>query len=129
MDPALQQQLAEYLKAFLASAKQGAAFVTEQAPLVVQEKIVYGRAVETALLVIAIGAIVGCVKVFRWGWAYESNNWADDSGPAAWISSLVGGALLSIWATYQLTVVAQVWFAPRLYILEWAMSMTRTVAK
>lgn len=122
MSEQLQQQLAEYLKAILTAAQSGANFVTQQAPLVVQEKIAYGRVMETLWFV---GVIV-CLSPIVWLSIryFKDAVKASDDGPV-FLLNIIGivGSLAAIWFAAQ--SAALVWFAPRLYILEWAMSLVK----
>jgi hypothetical protein len=122
----LQQQLAEYLKAIATTAEKGAGFVIEQAPLVVQEKIAYGRVVETATLVAALAGAVALYRFTRWSWTQAV---ADDfDNPLYFLGGIVGAVgvtVAAIGSVGQFNAVAMVWFAPRLYILEWALSLIK----
>jgi hypothetical protein len=122
MDPALQQQLAEYLKAILATAQSGAAFVSEQAPLVVQERLVYGRITETLFVVLMCSLFipVGMAWWNRRRWE-EGCNYGDKGSPTVAITLLT--CIVSFLVFMSSTNFVKVWFAPRLYVLEWAMGM------
>ena len=133
MNEQLQQQLAEYLKAIASTAQQGASFVMEQAPLVVQEKIALGRVTLTAWMVLCV---VACVPLVRFGMSHWGRARAicKEQGDAYYRDEevphgLAGGLSVAcgcacvIAALALIEPVATVWFAPRLYILEWAMGL------
>lgn len=132
MDPALQQQLAAYIKAILATAQSGAAFVAEQAPLVVQEKIAYGRLlfpVEAIGFAIA-GVVLARLSVKFYRIASESGGrygdiWPERKGGLLNMLTACGACLCSVFALMSAETAMQVWFAPRLYILEWALSLVK----
>lgn len=123
MDPALQQQLAEYLKAMLDTAKSGASFVADQAPLVVQEKIAYGRIMEPLMLACGLGLVWFGFFLCRKGKPYMAE------GHGAFIPLFMGGGISVILGGIVIAVQANatvlVWAAPRLYVLEWAMSLVK----
>lgn len=131
MDPAVQQQLAEYLKAILATAKSGAAFVQEQAPLVVQEKIAYARALYT---IEAIAAVIGCVVLSRYAVKFyriasaagggSCDIWPERQGGLLNVVCVVGAIACGLIAISATETATQVWVAPRLYILEWATQLS-----
>lgn len=134
MNDQLQAQIAEYLKAILATAKDGAAFVADQAPLVVQEKIAYGRAYETTFIVLfMLGIVVGgtlAVRAARRLPAYEALSYHEKDGQCfAIFPPLIGGGAMALWGVMgfgmNIGTTLQVWFAPRLYILEWALSLVK----
>lgn len=131
MDPKLQQQLAEYLKEFVGAVKAGGEFALQQAPLVVQEKIAYGRA-STAITLLMSIAILGAVArsapaVGRLITA------ADRDGDAAKMAGAVIATVVMLVAGFVSAIVffgtyedaLKVWFAPRLYILEWVASLVK----
>jgi hypothetical protein len=122
MNDELQKQLADYLAAIASSAKAGSQFVIEQAPLVVQEKIAYGRVVDTCWLVFFVAATVALVwlglKVWR----------MDECEPPAIVLWLVA-AFVGVLSMVQLNETFQVWFAPRLYIIEWVTALIGKVSK
>jgi hypothetical protein len=126
MNEQLQKQLAEYLAALSATVKSGSDFVLEQAPLLVQEKVVYGRVIETALLIAGVGAVCFAVWVFKKGWTYEADSYMDDTRLMLTIPAVIGGVVATIATVTQMSAVAMVWFAPRLYILEWVVGMVRS---
>lgn len=114
MNEQLQQQLAEYLKAIATAAQHGAGFVMEQAPLVVQERLLFGRIVFSVPLILA-------AVVLPVAWKMSRPN-RDDGGYIA-VCAVAGLACLAVVFTFDLFV--KVWFAPRLYILEWALSLVK----
>src|SRR5258708_84094 len=132
MNEQLQQQLAEYLRAIATTARSGSDFVLQQAPLLVQEKISYGRMYESAWMVLfALGLAFG-IALVRKGqrklpayWAASDN---DEAAFRAWAPIFVG-ALLCFWGLagigFNNQVFFTVWVAPRLYILEWAMELLK----
>ena len=125
MDDQLQQQLAAYLKEIATAARAGADFAIEQAPLVVQEKIAYARVSETAFCVLAVLGAFIAAQAFVWG---TREGGMDADNPLAFVAQLAGGILcvvLTIGSLAQLNTVMLVWFAPRLYILEWVMGLLK----
>lgn len=124
MDTQLQQQLADYLKLILETIKTGSTFVAGQVPLVVQEKITYGRAEETITLVILIVLVYLSYRTVRWG--MDQN---DEMSVVACVVGGIGILLFTVLALIELDFVLKVWFAPRLYIIEWIVSLLKDVKK
>jgi len=110
MNEQLQKQLAE----LLAKAQDAAMWAGSQIPPLVQEKIVFGRAWETLCLVLLIVGVVISYRITRWG--VESDN------EASFFGGFAGIAMAGV-AIAQTHAVLMVWFAPRLYIVEWLRSM------
>lgn len=133
MSDQLQAQLAEYLKAILTTAQQGAAFVKEQAPMVVQEKILYARVLFTVEAVaFAIAALVLARLAVRFykiaseaGKGYRCDIWPERPGGLLNIACSIGSIGSALFAVIAAETAVQAWFAPRLYILEWAMSLVK----
>lgn len=120
MDPAVQ----EYLKAILSTAQSGAAFVKEQAPLVVQELISYGRAIETIWFVLVVFITTPTIyfSIKRWDSLWKTT--IEDDVPAI-ILPIVGLVASTVFLWNAIRDVTLVWFAPRLYVLEWAIGLTK----
>lgn len=128
MNEELQKQLADYLASIASAAKAGSQFAIEQAPLVVQEKIAYGRAAETFQLVLFIAAAYIGYRISRWGFAADRDGFSD-GGIAAGFVGCASAVIFSIIAAFQVFFVAQVWLAPRLYVIEWATDLLSKVTK
>ncbi len=104
--------------------REAAGVAQEQAPLVVQELLRWGLiynvtcGIVGSLLVVALAVVVA--RLFRAGWATVKKHGVDEAG-----LEYCGGALFAILCTviFCITVerwllVAQVLFAPRVYLLE-----------
>lgn len=102
-------------------------FAIEQAPLVAQEIVMFGRVWNSLIVVICMAAIfgvaIGYIKAFRYCKKHDSFNWDNDDYCFASviygmlsliviIPSLIGG-----FTACKMAVMA--WFAPRLYIIEY----------
>jgi hypothetical protein len=129
MNEKLQASLVEVIQFLLKWAQETKDVVVEQAPLVVREAIAYGRALETwelTGLLILLGLYVWCVRWFR------RHEWFDtdfEEPPIAHIFTGVGGFALVLAFSSQMPDVLKVWFAPRLYVLEWAAQLLKTATK
>jgi hypothetical protein len=127
MNEQLQKELAAWLSKIREGAEAAGSFVLEQAPLVVQEKVMFGRVfhtVETMLLAVAFVALVyGC-------WKFGNMARRNDFGEAGWFVPAVACTIAGI-ATfhegvyYALPQALKVWFAPRLYVLEWLTGLVK----
>lgn len=121
MNEQLQQQLAEYLKAIAGAAKSGTDFVLTQAPLVVQEKVLYGRIVEPLGMLLGLAVLWGGWRLCVAGKPF----YAKDDGAFIPLFMLRGVSMVAggIVTVVQANATALVFAAPRLYILEWAMHL------
>lgn len=124
MDPELTKQLQQLLAALLANAQDAATWAKAELPLLVKEKIAFGRAWDSALLVVLLLVSIFVVKAWnRWS-AYEAND-VFNKGALA----IPMGIATVLWlgmCVAQLHDVLLVWFAPRLYIVEWLIGMLKS---
>jgi hypothetical protein len=128
MNEQMQQQLASYLKEFVETMKAGWEFALTQAPLIVQEKIAYGRVMETGYFVLFVVGAVVCLRIALWATRRVKDTLVTGDEPPYIIAEIlaVGGCVVfAIAALTEFQTVVQVWFAPRLYILEWAASLLK----
>lgn len=125
MNEQLQKELAAWLATMRDAAQQGANFAIEQAPLIVREKVAYGRVRHTAMIGIEIVLLVvvtyWLVRAVKRALVYEPVDHLDD-GILPWVicvppAILVTILVISFMETFPYAV--QVWFAPRLYVIEW----------
>lgn len=128
MNDEMQKQLADYLATIATAAKTGGAFVIEQAPLIVQEKLSYGRIMEPAQLLLFLAITAGSVWLFRWGLQHQ-HKWRQTAnaelGYAAMGIGIILAVVFSICSCIQTGYVISVWFAPRLYIIEWVAGLLK----
>ena len=124
MNEELQKQLTDLLVTLSSSVQRGAEWVGEQVPPLVQEKILLGRIEETTWFV--GGLIVAVVLVYKgarfWKRSFELTDEYD--APVCVVPFLAFGAAL-LAATVNLHSFVLVWFAPRLYIVEWLADLMR----
>lgn len=120
MNPDLQKQLAELLARGMDVASDASKWAAQQIPPLVQEKIVFGRAYETAA---EIGSLVMAAILIRLAMKLWRLAHADDYDNPLHV---VGGLITSIvcvlpviCAISEAESFFMVWFAPRLYIVEW----------
>ena len=133
MNPELQRELATWLASLRESAGNGMNFAIEQAPIVVREKVAFGRAYETTWLVVALLVTVATGWLAYWllRTRAEREQAARDRGNQARegdasiqaFAACVGCAVATLLTVGQSYYVYLVWLAPRVYILEWLMSM------
>lgn len=125
MNDHLQQELAAWLSRLREATDAGASFALEQAPLIVQEKVAYGRVVLTSWTVLLLAASMLSAYVV---WRHirtaqvkrgEDYDFIDDTHPGVIIPFSIATALTLATGLGVATDAAQVWFAPRLYVLEW----------
>ena len=120
MNEDLQKQLAEMLAKLMDATQNAATWTADQIPLLVQEKILFGRIWETVLLVLLVAFTVLLVKVAGVAWGHQ---WDGDRLSATMLYLASTGAATG--CVVQAYFVTLVWFAPRLYILEWLRTFTQ----
>lgn len=116
----MEEKLIAALDKILAWAETTEAFVIEQAPLVVQELILYQRTWLLVYLLIC-WALAGCLIAWsRWLW--KTIDRADDRADRVFGSGALGifGGLVFFVSTLIITEpLLKVWLAPRLFVLEY----------
>lgn len=124
MDPKLSEQLQQTLAALLANAQDAAAWTKGQVPQLVQEKLLFGRVNEAVQIVLCVACLYWSVKVFRI--CIAKLNAEDMDEPLGWVLGIGASGLatvvLIVSGCQQVQSCLMVWFAPRLYIVEWLMS-------
>ncbi len=126
MDENTKKMLHDYLQKILESAEKGADFVMEQAPEVAKEIVAYGRATSTipvvACAVVFIAGVVACRMLWKRLPAGERS--IDDMRPIA-LFALVPSLLSVVVAVHYIDDLSKVWFAPRLYLIEYIRTLLR----
>jgi len=117
----------ELSDALLAVLKQSAAVAQEQLPLVLQEQLRYGFYDTLLGLAFGVCMTVGGIKLFRLASkmkaekeSYERETYFVGEIFAASLSVLGG-----IIGLLEVSSLAQILLAPRVYLLEWAMRLAR----
>jgi len=102
-------------------------FLSEQTPLVVQEVIIYHRAFYTTVMVGLILFITWLVirtmrNKKRWWVFLASDNDSEETIAVANLFAIpvIGGIVSTIVFFVNFPDFLKVWFAPRLFLLEWA---------
>jgi hypothetical protein len=121
MDDQLKAQLVSVLSSLADSMKNGAALAQEQLPILIQEKILYGRIAETLLFVVLLGITYTLVRV--------AMRLRKEIGPhedeilvvLAWF----GATLFAVGCLIQASFMISVWVSPHVYILEWLAGMVK----
>lgn len=111
MDPELQKQLAEFVRMLAETASDGRAFVMAQAPLVIQERVLFAR------IMFPIWALAFTAAS---GWMFRKSRRLEEEFA---VIAFLGSALLGFAAAYFIEVSLKAWITPRLYVLEWAMDL------
>jgi hypothetical protein len=131
MDPKLSEQLQQMLAALLKNAQDAAAWASGQVPLLVQEKITLGRAEESlymgaALLVTGLGAVaLYKIWVFRNRCVAAGQELEGDITVGAFIGTAIFAIIGVLPPLSMMHSFLMVWFAPRLYIVEWLASQVK----
>lgn len=129
MNDQMKQELLAWLTSVRQLAEQGKDFVLQQAPMVVQEKITWGRATETlwavaAFLVFAVSVYLA-MKAWRWVFSIPADE--QDGHAVAGIFASIPAVCLFFVFMSQLETALQVWLAPRLYIIDWVVGLVKGV--
>lgn len=134
MNDDLQKQLAELLKQLMAVASDAGKWAASQVPPLVQEKIVFGRVTLTVQLLAAIVALAISVRVFRHAWAINQEAvktkeiydlWPETRGAGVCMLSAASAIVFALMSATTFESAAMVWFAPRLYIVEWLTNLVK----
>lgn len=124
MNDELQKQLAAMLQKLTEASSSATAWVGEQVPPLVHEKIIFGRVNETIQLLICVVALWYCLRLARFCYHKTQDSRNDDVGWIAGMCLTSVGAIISFLAGCDaVTKVGMVWFAPRLYVVEWLHGM------
>lgn len=114
MNEDLQKQLAEMLAKLSDTAQNTATWTGNQLPLLVQEKLVFGRVWETGLFIVVVALAFLVAMTARTAWR---DQWDDDRVVGGMLWGMTGlNVALAVAQAYSMLMV---WFAPRLYIVEW----------
>lgn len=128
MNDELQKQLAAYMQTIAAAAGDGTSFVLAQAPLVVQEKILFAR-IENAVFLVLFGC--GAIWFARHMRVFHAQTKKSESSYDVYFEKRGGLASIGCGAASAVCVLLgamclseglKAWFAPRLFIVEWALS-------
>jgi hypothetical protein len=116
MNEQLQKELAAWLSKLREAADTGGSFVLDQAPAIVQEKIAYGRATETLWCVVGV-----LLLLLAYWFSKRAMRWFDEmeGNPFGFIGAGVFAFFGVILTLIHVDAALKVWFAPRLYVIEW----------
>lgn len=138
MNDELQKQLAAMLANLATVAQQGAAFAADQIPPLVQEKIALGRTEATfwfaAAAILSVASVYWMARLRRWAEPHKAE--CDEKAKTGhyhvdrdgyqmplFFGHVVGILLAVLPLIATVHDLLLVWFAPRLYIVEWLRSM------
>lgn len=125
MNEQLQKEITQWLMSLRDQIDNGVNFAIEQAPLVVQDKVRLGRIEETIyLLFFLVLLVVGAVTIAKLIPAYQREDWPKDRDgdlafPYRTLYAVPAVVVGTIGTCVQAHSTITVWFAPRIYILEW----------
>lgn len=125
MSDELKTQLTQLLGALLTNVQNAAGWAGGQIPLLIQEKILVDRIFLTVVFLVCLVVFVGSVKlIFYCTTKLENCGWRKEgkyvAGNIVGVVFAVASLIVTIAASYDLFLV---WFAPRLYILNWLRGM------
>jgi len=130
------EKLNKFLDLLLESVKSGGEFVAEQAPLVIQELIVWKRA---QLTLTSVALLIAAVLLARFGYKMwvrfkeetlkneDSFRWTVNQCWCFWWATpcTVGSVVSSIFCIISTYWCLMVWFAPRLYVIIYITELVR----
>lgn len=124
MSEELQKQLAEMLKSLMATAQDATTWAKGEIPLLVKEKIMLGRVEETVYFVVSllVGAVILYYSLKLWKHSWQLTK--EDADEPVILANIIG-VILSVVVIYPSHNFFTVWFAPRLYIIEWLTSLVK----
>lgn len=120
--------LNRFLKMLLDGLEQGKDFVNEQAPLAVQELIAWKRFWFTAL---CVASLLLSLAAWKLAWFFKDKFDKkpafdrDAEGIGTTFSFITSAVSLLVFFPMSVYWASMVWFAPRLYVIEYITSMVR----
>ena len=126
----LDAALAELVTQSVAGVKEGFSFVAGQIPDVVMQLVVYQRVLSTAYFVFGVILLLLAYKAVKAGFE-ESKKPSREQSDGVMVFSIVGG-LVSIFGGALFTILnvatmIKVWFAPKVWLIEYAVDLTKKV--
>ena len=124
-DGETKDQLNRFMDNMNSAIEGGADFVLEQAPLVVQEIVVWGRVEHTTWVVLSVAMMTTAILVFKKkGLPYcatldNSTGNRDIATAFSWLAFVIVTVISSTVFAVNLTHCLKAWFAPRLYVIEY----------
>lgn len=118
------EQLNQLLSLITESLSQGKDFVLEQAPLIAQEIVQYGRVTKPITTVACAIAVIFCFVIINRGFKTIKNAGKYEDceifkGSCYIVSGGLTGGCFIVGFCQSLQECILVWFAPRLYIIEY----------
>lgn len=110
MNEQLQGKLVEILSAIQSAAGQAGDFAMEQLPDIAAQYVAYGRVVHVVGIVLALGGLFGCFKLFKWLIATDQGEFAP---MVLFIATPVAIVLVG-----NIGPALMVWFAPKVWLLK-----------
>lgn len=132
MDPALQQKVTEILDYLLKTTKAGVDFASEQLPLVAWEQVAFARVWYPLVVVLCVAGIAVTASTRRWQWvrAWDKEHTdKEDRGIAIsvyTVGMIIATAILGVALFIHLKIAVLAWFAPRVYLLQWAVELVKS---
>ena len=117
----MEDKINEILSFLLEHAQNASEFAADQAPLIAQEIILYGRVTSVIVLLLSAIGIWFAVKCFRFSIRGAKKKHEDLFGLSAvsGMGAVIFGVGGFIGAAEGLMMFAKAWFAPRLYLIDY----------
>jgi hypothetical protein len=123
MNDELQRQLAEFLKFLLAQAQDATTWAKTQIPPLIEDKIRFGRVWHSIVALVCLGLASQLWRFVRHAWRQIPD---DDDWTLGLVAGAFGVAVAVGFALDALRDAVLAWTAPRLYVVEWLVALTKT---
>lgn len=132
MNPEFQKELLGWLQGLRQVLETGATLAKEQIPLILWEKIAVDRIYYTSLVLffVAIALVFRLYDKRVWAWANRAAYNSDGFSYPIGVVTIAGPKLVALLVLMVNSyTLATVWFAPRLYLIEWVKEMLQNAGK
>jgi hypothetical protein len=130
MNDELQKQLAALLSSLMTVANDGTTWAKGEIPQLVQEQVVFARMEETFYVFLCVVGFVGfsllMVRLVRLSMDRKTEYGLRDLYGLCSCFSGVVVLVAAVFLLFNIHPMLQVWFAPRLYIVEWLHGMVKS---
>lgn len=134
MNPDLQKALADFLSTLTTSAQTAIGVVGEQIPPILKERILLGRIEESIEIIFALCCLIAIwplIKLTQTYWVKADEAVYDQDDIFVFMGGICGGGAAVCFLLSMVFIFGRfhnfvaVWFAPRLYVVEWLLSLKK----
>ena len=133
MNEQIQKEFLEWMKAISNNAEQAKNFTLEQAPHLAQDIVRYGQAYYTICMILSVILFIAGVRVLLgsdWKNLLENCNYPPINGFGVFLRILfiaISLAVSTVTILVCLNTTIMVWFAPRLYLINYIKEITNGI--